>query len=73
MSMRNQELRLNERLDFYGLIDQDEISVKFGDSLVSHQTIALQLRFGEDDSEVHHVIPVRDASLVVFMLTGMGN
>uniref|UniRef100_M4B281 Rad60/SUMO-like domain-containing protein n=1 Tax=Hyaloperonospora arabidopsidis (strain Emoy2) TaxID=559515 RepID=M4B281_HYAAE len=57
MSMRNQELRLNERLDFYGLIDQDEISVKFGDSLVSHQTIALQLRFGEDDSEVHHVIP----------------
>ncbi|CAI5742355.1 unnamed protein product [Hyaloperonospora brassicae] len=65
MSMQNQELRLNERLDFYGLIDHDEISVKVSDNLVSRQTIAVQLRFSEDDSEIHQVIP--DAEVAVLL------
>ena len=68
MSMQNQELQLNERLDFYGLIDHDEISVKVSDNLVSRQTIAVQLRFSEDDSEIHQVIPVRGPGLVMFAL-----
>ncbi|CAI5739050.1 unnamed protein product [Peronospora farinosa] len=57
MSVQDQELRLNERIDFYGLMDHDEISVKCGNSVAPAQTIELQLRFGEDDRETHQVIP----------------
>ncbi|UIZ29336.1 hypothetical protein KXD40_003168 [Peronospora effusa] len=57
MSVQDQELRLNERLDFYGLMDHDEISVKCGNSVAPPQTIELQLRFGEDGLETHQVIP----------------
>lgn len=62
MSIQDQELRLNERLDFYGLLDQDEISVKVNNFVAPQpkpQTIEIQLRFAEGDPETHQVIPVR--------------
>ena len=58
MSVQDQELSLNERLDFYGLIDHDEISVKCSNSVAPLQTIKIQLQFGENGLETHQVIPV---------------
>ncbi|GMF21674.1 unnamed protein product [Phytophthora fragariaefolia] len=63
MSVQDQKLRLNERLDFYGLIDLDEISVKVSNNFVDTsprpQTIGIQLRYAEGDPQTHHIIPVR--------------
>ncbi|GMF18413.1 unnamed protein product [Phytophthora lilii] len=62
MSVQDQELRLKERLDYYGLIDQDEISVKVYTTVAPQptvQTIAVQLRFDEGDPETYHIVPVR--------------
>ncbi|KAK1945905.1 hypothetical protein P3T76_002953 [Phytophthora citrophthora] len=60
MSIQDQELRLNERLNFYGLIDLDEISVKVNSTVVTQpkvKTIDIQLRFAECNPETHQVVP----------------
>ncbi|KAG7390192.1 hypothetical protein PHYPSEUDO_008646 [Phytophthora pseudosyringae] len=60
MGIQDQELRLNERLNFYGLIDHDEILVNVSNYVTPQpkpQTIDIQLRFEESDPETHQVIP----------------
>ncbi|RLN56075.1 hypothetical protein BBJ29_003037 [Phytophthora kernoviae] len=57
MSVQGQELSLNERIDYYGLIDSDEIAVKIN-NFVDPQAIELQLRYTEGDPEAHRVLPV---------------
>ncbi|KAG6976066.1 hypothetical protein JG688_00001758 [Phytophthora aleatoria] len=60
MSIQDQKLQLNERLNFYGLIDNDEISVKVNNYVAPQpqsRTIDLQLRFSEGDPVTHQVVP----------------
>lgn len=60
MSIQDQELKLNERLNFYGLIDLDEISVKVSNAVDARpkaKTIEIQLRFAECAPETHQVVP----------------
>lgn len=63
MSVQDQELRLDERLAFYGLIDLDEISVKVSSVVASPaakpRTIDVQLRFAEGGPQTHQIVPVR--------------
>ncbi|KAG6623469.1 Ubiquitin domain [Phytophthora cinnamomi] len=68
MSLQDQELRLEECLHHYGLIDHDEISVKVNSVLPSPakpHTIALQLRFAEGDPQTHHIIPTSKVQVLM--------
>ncbi|KAL8015698.1 putative Ubiquitin domain-containing protein [Plasmopara halstedii] len=58
LSIHDQELRLNETLKYYGLIDNDEILVSFKNlaaSMPQPQPIQLQLRFANGDLETHYI------------------
>ncbi|OWZ22643.1 hypothetical protein PHMEG_0002622 [Phytophthora megakarya] len=57
MSIQDQELQLKEHLNFYGLIDLDEISVQVKNVVAKPQTIVIQLRFAEGDPQTHQVVP----------------
>ncbi|KAG2788031.1 hypothetical protein PC129_g4326 [Phytophthora cactorum] len=60
MSIQDQKLQLNEKLNLYGLIDNDEISVKVNNYVAPQpqsRTIDLQLRFSEGDPVTHQVVP----------------
>uniref|UniRef100_H3GKN0 Ubiquitin-like domain-containing protein n=1 Tax=Phytophthora ramorum TaxID=164328 RepID=H3GKN0_PHYRM len=73
MSLQDQELRLDEHLDYYGLIDHDEISVKIdnNDDFVDPpqskkaQTIEIQLRFVEGDLETRQIIPTSKVEVLL--------
>ncbi|KAG7389979.1 hypothetical protein PHYBOEH_007176 [Phytophthora boehmeriae] len=56
MSVQGRELSLNERIDYYGLIDSDEIAVKIN-NFVDPQAIEVQLRYTDGASEAYRVLP----------------
>ncbi|ETP43556.1 hypothetical protein F442_09721 [Phytophthora nicotianae P10297] len=60
MGIQDQRLQLSERLNYYGLIDNDEILVKVNNYVAPQpqsRTIDLQLRFPEGDKATHQVVP----------------
>lgn len=59
MSIQGQDLELNEKLNFYGLIDNDEISVTVNNHVASQpqsRTIDIQLRYAKGDPLTHQVV-----------------
>lgn len=62
MSVNGQPLDLNEMIEFYGLIDGDEVSVQIN-NYVDAAAIPVQLRFEDGSSSVEHVLPVRSRLL----------
>jgi hypothetical protein len=62
MSINGQPLDLNEMIEFYGLIDGDEVSVQIN-NYVDAAAIPVQLRFEDGSSSVEHVLPVRSRLL----------
>lgn len=57
MSVNGQELDLDEVIEFYGLIDGEEVSVQIN-NFVDPAAIPLQLRYEDGSSSVERVLPV---------------
>ncbi|KAE9002511.1 hypothetical protein PR003_g18862 [Phytophthora rubi] len=68
MSVQDQELRLDQSLNYYGLIDHDEISVKLNSVVASPakpRTIDIRLRFAEGDPQTHQIIPSSKVEVLI--------
>ncbi|RLN87374.1 hypothetical protein BBJ28_00001440 [Nothophytophthora sp. Chile5] len=58
MLLHDQELRLSERIDFYGLLNDDEISVVVNNA-VNSAAIEIQFRYTDGSLETQRIVPVR--------------